>query len=148
MSKDVIAVKTVSNEEVVATIVSEEDDHYILEKPRALVMQQAPDGSVSLGMLPFMASANNPEFTTEDYLFDTLNIISAKSQMPIKNRLSYSNTGEVDSIACSRDDTNYSFFARVKKDKISIIIKQLGEETMEFELSREKAKEIFPIMTF
>ena len=23
------------------------------------------DGSVSLGMLPFMASANNPEFTTE-----------------------------------------------------------------------------------
>ena len=62
---DVIAVKTTSNEEVVATIVKNEEDHYILEKPRALVMQQAPDGSVSLGMLPFMASANNPEFTTE-----------------------------------------------------------------------------------
>lgn len=66
MSKqEVIAVKTVSNEEVVATLVSEEDDHFILEKPRSLVMQQMQDGSVSLGMLPFMASANNPEFTTE-----------------------------------------------------------------------------------
>lgn len=62
---DVIAIKTNSNEEVVATIVGENDDHYILQKPRALVMQQAADGSVSLGMLPFMASANNPEFTTE-----------------------------------------------------------------------------------
>lgn len=62
---DVIAVKTTSNEEVIAMVVKDEEDHYILEKPRALVMQQAPDGSVSLGMLPFMASANNPEFTTE-----------------------------------------------------------------------------------
>lgn len=62
---EVLAVKTVSNEEVVATIVKEKDDYYILEKPRALVMQQGADGSVSLGMLPFMASANNPEFTTE-----------------------------------------------------------------------------------
>jgi len=61
----VIAVKTVSTEEVVATVISEEDEHFILEKPRSLVMQQHPDGSVSLGMLPFMASANNPEFATE-----------------------------------------------------------------------------------
>ena len=62
---DVIAVKTTSNEEVVATLVSEESDCFILEKPRALVMQQMQDGNVSLGMLPFMASANNPEFTVE-----------------------------------------------------------------------------------
>jgi len=62
---NVIAVKTVSNEEVVAKLIGEESDCLILEKPRALVMQQMQDGSVSLGMLPFMASANNPEFTTE-----------------------------------------------------------------------------------
>ena len=62
---EVLAIKTTSNEEVVATVISEQPDYYILAKPRALVMQQAPDGSVSLGMLPFMASANNPEFTTE-----------------------------------------------------------------------------------
>lgn len=66
MSKQkVIAVKTTSNEEVVGTLTGEADDHYILEKPRSLVMQQMQDGSVSLGMLPFMASANNPEYTTE-----------------------------------------------------------------------------------
>jgi hypothetical protein len=63
--KEVIAIKTTSNEEVVAKLVSTEDDHLVLEKPRALVMQQMQDGTVSLGMLPFMASANNPEFTTE-----------------------------------------------------------------------------------
>lgn len=62
---NVIAVKTTSNEEVVATVVKEEEDYYILSKARSLVMQQGQDGSVSLGMLPFMASANNPEFTTE-----------------------------------------------------------------------------------
>ena len=65
MSDKVLAVKTTSNEEVLAVVVSEEEDHFILSKPRALVMQQMQDGSVSLGMLPFMASANNPEFTTE-----------------------------------------------------------------------------------
>jgi len=62
---EVLAVKTRSAEEVIGTIVKEEEDHYILSKPRVLVMQQAQDGSVALGMLPFMASANNPEFTTE-----------------------------------------------------------------------------------
>jgi hypothetical protein len=62
---DVIAIKTTSNEEVVAKLVKDEEDFIIIGKPRALVMQQMRDGSVSLGMLPFMASANNPEFTTE-----------------------------------------------------------------------------------
>jgi len=65
VSDNVIAIKTTSNEEVVATLVTEEEDFIILQKPRALVMQQGHDGTVSLGMLPFMASANNPEFTTE-----------------------------------------------------------------------------------
>ncbi len=64
MSK-VIAVKTTSNEEVVASVVEDNEDHYILGKARSLVMQQNQDGSVSLGMLPFMASANNPEFASE-----------------------------------------------------------------------------------
>jgi len=62
---DVIAIKTVSNEEVVAQLKSVQNDHFVLGKARALVMQQLPDGSVTLGMLPFMASAHNPEFDTE-----------------------------------------------------------------------------------
>ncbi len=61
----ILAVKTRSAEEVIGTIIDDEPDFYILSKPRVLVMQQAADGSVSLGMLPFMASANNPAATTE-----------------------------------------------------------------------------------
>ncbi len=63
---EVIAFKTTSNEEVVATLVEDNGDHLILGKARVLVMQQSTtDGSVSLGMLPFMASANNPDFMSE-----------------------------------------------------------------------------------
>ena len=42
---------------------------------------------------------------------------------------------------CSNDATNFHFFARARKDKISIIVKQLGEQTMEFYLPRKKIKE-------
>jgi predicted DNA-binding ribbon-helix-helix protein len=81
------------------------------------------------------------EFTTEEYLFEALKLITAKSQLPIKQLLAFINDNQVDTISCSRDDTNYSFFARSRNDKISIIIKQLGEQTMEFELSRNKIKD-------
>ncbi len=65
MSKKVLAVKLVSNEEVLGVIEEETDEYYILSSPRGLVMNQSHEGNVSLGMLPFMVSANNPEFTTE-----------------------------------------------------------------------------------
>jgi len=80
---EVIAVKTTSNEEVVATVVEDNEDHYILNKPRALVMQQAPDGSVSLGMLPFMASANDPDFASEsDVLLYKKDIMAMPVNVP------------------------------------------------------------------
>lgn len=68
---DVKAFRIVSGEEVVAVveesvaIVSDELDYYILEKPRALMLQQGPDGTVGVAMLPFMASANNPDLDSE-----------------------------------------------------------------------------------
>jgi len=65
MTTTVLALKTISGEEVIATLVEDNSTYYMLERARVLVMQQSPDGSVSLGMLPFMVSANNPEFTTE-----------------------------------------------------------------------------------
>lgn len=68
MTNKVIAVKTISNEEVVAELVVESGkptNTITLKRPRGLVMQQASDGTVSIGMLPFMASANNPDFETE-----------------------------------------------------------------------------------
>jgi len=62
---EILAVKTISAEEVIATIVENNDDHYIIEKARVLVMQQDNKGNVNLGMLPFMVSSNDPELTTE-----------------------------------------------------------------------------------
>lgn len=65
---DVKAFRIVSGEEVVATVSNYENtsaDYYILEKPRALMLQQGPDGTVGVAMLPFMASANNPDFDSE-----------------------------------------------------------------------------------
>ena len=98
-------------------------------------------GKTEFSKVHFTKASSSLEFTTEDYLFDTLKLISARSQLPIKQLLAFINNNNVDTISCSRDDTNYSFFAKARRDKISVIVKQLGEQTMEFELSRKKAKE-------
>lgn len=67
MTVKVIAIKTISNEEVVSEVVDadETSETITLKRPRSLVMHQATDGSVSLGMLPFMASADDPMLKTE-----------------------------------------------------------------------------------
>jgi len=65
MAQDVLSLITVANVEVVAILVKEEDDHYVLSKARSLMMNQTPTGDVSMGLLPFMASANNPETGSE-----------------------------------------------------------------------------------
>ncbi len=65
MAQEVLALKMVSNEEVVAAVVEDNDDHYVLNRPRSLVMNQDAAGNVTLGLLPFMASANNPESGSE-----------------------------------------------------------------------------------
>jgi len=88
------------------------------------------------------------EYATDEYLLDALELISSKSQLPIKQLLSLVIDSKVDSISCTRDDTNYHFFARVKRDGISIIIKQLGEQTIEFELSKNEIKEFSRISPF
>jgi len=88
------------------------------------------------------------EFTTEDYLLNTLELVSAKSQLPIKLLLSLVYDNKVDTVSCSRDDTNYRFFAGAKRDSISIIIKCLGEQTMEFELSRNQIKNFTRLSPF
>lgn len=84
------------------------------------------------------------EYISEEYLFDFLTMVSAKSQLPIKNFLMFIQMGQADSVACSRDDTNYSFYARLNRDKISIILKQLGNETIEFDIKKDSIKKIIP----
>jgi len=66
---DVKAFRIVSGEEVVAVVTdyhnTTNESYYTLKKPRALMLQQGSDGTVGVAMLPFMASANNPDFDSE-----------------------------------------------------------------------------------
>lgn len=62
---NVLVFKLTSGEEVIGTEVSETTDTYTLGKARVLIMQQGHDGSIGLGMIPFMPSANDPEAETE-----------------------------------------------------------------------------------
>lgn len=96
----------------------------------------------------FKKPNSSMEFTTEEYLLDTLELITSKSRLPIKQLLSLVSDNKVDSISCSRDDTNYYFYARARRDNISIIVKQLGEQTMEFEVSRNQIKKFSHLPSF
>ena len=49
---------------------------------------------------------------------------------------------EADMVSCSRDDTNYSFFASRSRNGIAITVKKLGEETIEFSIPKTKLKRI------
>jgi len=62
---DIIAIKTTIGEEIVSKVKEDNDDHYILEDPRALMMQQLADGQVQINMVPFMVCAADPENKTE-----------------------------------------------------------------------------------
>ena len=52
---------------------------------------------------------------------------------------------EADTVSCSRDDTNYSFFASQRHNVISVVVKKLGEETIEFEIPSKEIRKIEPL---
>lgn len=61
----IVALRLVSGEEIIGVVESEDDTMYLLDKVRILIMQQAHDGGIGLGMLPYMPSANNIADGTE-----------------------------------------------------------------------------------
>jgi len=61
----IVALKLVSAEEIIGVVQHEDSQMYVLGKVRSLIMQQAPDGGIGLGMLPYMPSANNIADGTE-----------------------------------------------------------------------------------
>ena len=71
MSDDIRLFKLPTSEEVVAKVVKEEDDHYVLEKPRlcALRQEQNPEtGEITgnfLVLMPWMVYATDPTNGTE-----------------------------------------------------------------------------------
>ena len=65
MADDVMSIKLISSEEIITKVKEKNEDFWVLSSPRVLVTQQMPDGSFALGMMPFMVSANNQEFSSE-----------------------------------------------------------------------------------
>jgi hypothetical protein len=64
---DIGAFKLVSGEEVVATIIEEDSNKYVLDKPRTLLMTPGERGQVHLSMIPWMISAQDPNTKTEHH---------------------------------------------------------------------------------
>lgn len=96
----------------------------------------------SLSKICFNKTTSNIDFATGEYLVNFLEILRAKSLLPINKMLSTIFSKEADTVSCSRDDTNYSFFASKNRNGISIVIKQLGEETIDFCIPETKLKEL------
>jgi len=91
---DVKAFRIVSGEEVVAVVEGydkiTDDEFYTLKKPRALMLQQGPDGTVGVAMLPFMASANNPDFDSEsDVILYKKDIVAEVVDVPAALETAY-----------------------------------------------------------
>jgi hypothetical protein len=98
-----------------------------------------------LSKVYFNKSWSNIDFATEEYIFDFLKILKAESHLPINQMLTILFNKEADTISCSRDDTNYSFFASRNRDVVSVIVKKLGEETIEFNIPRNKIDKVNPL---
>ena len=90
----------------------------------------------------FNKSTSRLDFATDEYLVDFLKMLGAESNLPIKQMLTILCNKQADTVSCSRDDTNYSFFASHQRHTISVVIKKMGEETIEFELPSKKAEKI------
>lgn len=100
--------------------------------------------SANLSKICFNRTTSDVDFATETDLKDFLEMLKAKSHLPIKQMLSMLSAKEADTVSCSREDTNYSFFASYTRKGIAITVKKIGAETIEFsiphtELTRIKA---------
>jgi len=102
--------------------------------------------SAKLSKVFFNKSTSTVDFATEDYLKDFLEMLKAESRLPIKKVLAVLCSKEVDTISCSRDDTNYSFFASQGRNGISITVKKLGEETIEFSIPEPQLGRFIPLL--
>jgi hypothetical protein len=98
--------------------------------------------SAKLSKVCFNKSTSTMDFATEDHILDFLEILRAKSSLPIKQMLAILSSKEADTVSCSRDDTNYSFFASYSKNEIIITVRKLGEETIEFNIPCTKLEKI------
>jgi hypothetical protein len=95
-----------------------------------------------LSKVSFSKSTSEINFATEEYIFDFLEMLKAKSRLPIKQILSMLLNKEADTVSCSRDDTGFSFFASEGRNGISVIVKELGKETIEFNMPKDRLEKV------
>jgi len=76
------------------------------------------------------------EYATQQYVNDNLTLIASKTQLPITQLLRILRDNQIETIACSCGD--HSFFAAMQRNKIAVTIKELGKQTIEFEIPADK----------
>lgn len=85
----IVVMKLSTGDEVIGKLVENKDVDYmnevfiVLETARTLVMQQAENGQIGLGMMPFMPSADNPATDSESNIkIYTKSIVAEPVEVP------------------------------------------------------------------
>jgi len=102
-------------------------------------------GAANLTKVCFNKSSSTMDYATQESLSDFLKMLKAKSHLPVNQLLALLSSKEADTVSASREDTNYSFFASKHRNVISIVIKKLGEENVEFDISSNELNKLNPL---
>lgn len=112
------------------------------QKPRSDKM-----GTVNLTKVRFDKSTSTTDYATRESISEFLTIVKAKSHLPITQLLNLLSDKEADTVSASREDTNYSFFASKYRNVVSIIIKKIGEENIEFDIQTKELEKLIVFST-
>jgi hypothetical protein len=102
-------------------------------------------GAANLTKVCFNKSSSMMNYATQESLSDFLKILKAESHLPVNQLLTLLSSEEADTVSASREDTNYSFFASKHRNVISIVIKKLGEENVEFTIPSNELNKLNPL---
>jgi BioD-like phosphotransacetylase family protein len=102
-------------------------------------------GTANLTKVCFNKSSSTMDYATQESLADFFKVLKAKSNLPINQLLSLLSNKEADTVSASREDTNYSFFASKHRNVVSVVIKKLGEENIEFDIPSNELDKLSPL---
>ena len=84
------------------------------------------------------SSKRKVEYATIDYVLESLYLMRARDNLPVFELLDVLVNGRIDSVSFSRNSPHCYFYARIRKEFISIIIRQLDEgKDIEFQVPLE-----------
>ena len=99
-------------------------------------------GTTNLTKIGYNKSTATTDYATHESISEFLSMLKAKSHLPITQLLNLLSNNEADTISASREDTNYSFFASKHRNVVSIIIKKIGEENIEFDIQTKELEKL------